>query len=47
MVEELVMDVDLFISCRNLKDMDITSKSDPTCVVSEIDKQTQSAVSLC
>jgi hypothetical protein len=47
MVEELALDVDLFISCRSLKDMDITSKSDPTCVVSEIDRQTQSAVSLC
>lgn len=45
MVEtQLFEEVDLFISCRNLKNIDIVSKTDPVCYVSEIEKQTQSLV---
>ena len=40
------MKVDLFISGRNLKDLDLLSKSDPICILSEYNDQTKQWVKL-
>ena len=38
--------VDLYVSCRNLADLDILSKSDPICFLSEYNEMTKSWIKL-
>jgi hypothetical protein len=42
----LSMKVDMYISGRNLKSLDMFSKSDPVCVLSEFNTQSKSWVKL-